>query len=98
MSASSVLAFLLVLACHPGPKLAAAAGMSAPPAPATAIESIPAAQFLPSHFDWHGLADRQVRVSFVLVALGAIHETGKDTRPYPPQYGPLHRRPPPSFS
>src|SRR5437763_757181 len=98
MSASSVLAFLLVLACHPGGKLAAAAGMSAPPAPATAFEAAPAAQFLPSHFDWYGLADREDRASFAFAALGAIHETCKHTRSYPPQYGPLHRRPPPSFS
>jgi hypothetical protein len=92
------LALLLVLACQPGYAMAAPAGMSAPLAPATAIESGPAAQLLPSQSHTHGLALRALSFSFAMVAFCAPHDARQDAEPDAPHYGPLHRRPPPSFS
>lgn len=92
------LAFLLVLACHPGFTVDAPAGMSAPWAPAASIESAPAAQLLQLQFDWHGLALRALSFSLALVAVCARDDARQDAGTAPPHYGPLHRRPPPSFS
>jgi hypothetical protein len=91
-------AFLLVLACQPVFAGPAPEGMSAPKAPSTAIESTAADQLLQSRSDWHGLALRSLSVSFALVAVGAACDTRQDAKTDPPHYGPLHRRPPPSFS
>lgn len=92
------LALLLALACHPGFTVGAPAGMSVPWTPAASIESAPVAQFLQWKFDWHGLALRALSFSLALVALAARHDAGQGAAPAAPHYGPLHRRPPPSFS
>lgn len=92
------LAFLLVLACHPGFTVGAPAGMSAPSPPAASIESAPAAQFLQSQFDWHGIALRALSFAPALAAVCMGDDARQDAGTAPPHYGPLHRRPPPSFS
>jgi hypothetical protein len=98
IAGSASLAFLLVLTCHPGFPVLVPAGMSAPPAPIAAIESAPVAQFLQSHPDGHGLALRALSLSFALVAFCATRDAQQGRESHPPHYGPLHRRPPPSFS
>jgi len=92
------LACLLVFACHPSVLAGPPAGMSAPVAPAASIESAPAVRLLPSPFDPHGPVLGTLRFSPALGALGATSGTRQDEGAAPPNYGPLHRRPPPSFS
>ena len=93
-------AFAVMLAFAAPPAFAggAAAGMSAPAAPATSIEAAPAAKFLQPRFDWQGQVLRPAGLPFVAVAIRALDETRRYTSTAPPHYGPLHRRPPPSFS
>ena len=98
IAGSACLAVLLVLACQPGYASAAPAGMSAPPPPATTIESGPVAQLLPSQSNSHGLALRALSFSFALAAFCAPHDARQSAAPDTPHYGPLHRRPPPRFS
>jgi hypothetical protein len=98
IAASASILFLLILACHPAFATDAPAGMSAPPAPTRAFESAPAAQLLQSPFDTHGLALRAQSFSPALIAIDATHDPRHNAQPHPPLYGPLHRRPPPSFS
>jgi hypothetical protein len=98
LAAGVGLAFLLVLACQPGFAVGAPVGMSEPWAPAASIESAPAAQLLQSQFDGQGLAVRALGFSLAFVAVCARHDARQDADPAPPHYGPLHRRPPPSFS
>lgn len=93
------LAFLLVFACHPGFAVGTPSGMSAPSVPAAVIESTPAAQLLQSQFDWCGHALRPASLSLALLTVGAGDGARQDPDTSdPPHYGPLHRRPPPSFS
>jgi hypothetical protein len=98
VAGSASLAFLLVLACHPVFAVAAPAGMSAPAAPARTIDSAPAAQLLQSFTGWHGLTARAFGFALALVALRTAYDARQDAKAVPPHYGPLHRRPPPSFS
>ena len=95
---SAVLALLLVLACHPVYVLAAPAGMSAPPVHPAAMESARAAQLLPSRSDWHGTTLEGVRCGLVFRRCGTAQTAGPHAAIQAPHYGPLHRRPPPSFS
>src|ERR1700730_13607568 len=78
------LAFLLVLACHPGFTVGAPAGMSAPRVPAASIESAPAAQLLQSPFDQHGLVLRVLRFSLALVAVCTRSGARQDAGTIPP--------------
>jgi hypothetical protein len=91
-------AFLLVFASHPGFAASAPTGMSAPAAPAAALESAPVAKLLQSQFDWNGHALRSTTFSLALVAIHAKNVAQQNPQTAPPHYGPLHRRPPPSFS
>jgi hypothetical protein len=92
------LAFLLALACHTGFTVGAPVGMSAPWPPPASIEPALAVQILQVQFDWHGLALRALSFSPALVAVCARHNVRQDAGIAPPHYGPLYRRPPPSFS
>ncbi|HEV3201286.1 MAG TPA: hypothetical protein VGZ73_25475 [Bryobacteraceae bacterium] len=98
LAGSVALGFLLVFACHPGFVVGAPAGMSAPAAPTVSIESTSAAKLLQSQFDWHGHALQSAGLWFALAAIRARHGARQGTDTAPPYYGPLHRRPPPSFS
>jgi hypothetical protein len=99
LAASVVLAFLLVLAGHPAIDVGGGAGMSAPaPFPARFFESASAVQLLQPHFDGHTDALRVITPALILVAVRAGDDAGQDAGLTPPHYGPLHRRPPPSFS
>src|SRR5512140_497924 len=98
LAGSVALAFLLVYACHPGLVASAPAGMSAPSAPALSTESASVAKLLQSQFDWHGYALRPAGLSLAFVAVRARDRVRHGRNAVPPHYGPLHRRPPPSFS
>ena len=99
LAGSVVLAFLLVLAGHPAIYNGGSAGMSAPaPFPARCFESASAVQLLQPQFDAHGGALRVLTSSLTVVAVRAPDQAGQDAGTTPPQYGPLHRRPPPSLS
>lgn len=98
IAASVGLALLLVLACHPGFVADTPTGMSAPSAPAAAIELASGAQLPQSQSDWNGFALRALSLSFALAAFCATHDARQDAKTDPPHYGPLHRRPPPRFS
>jgi hypothetical protein len=91
-------ALLLVLASHPGFAVSVPTGMSAPSAPAAALESAPVAKLLQSQLDWYGTALPSTYLSPTLVAVRARDAARQDLNTVPPHYGPLHRRPPPSFS
>jgi len=95
---SAVLALLLVLACHPAYALGAPAGMSAPPVHPAALESARAAQLLQSRSDWHAAPVEGVHGSLAFVLIGTAHRAGHSAAIREAHYGPLHRRPPPSFS
>ena len=97
LAGSLGLALLLVLACHGGLTASAASGMSAPVVPAPSTASAPVAHFLQSQFDWHGCELRALGFSVVLARLGAIEKSNRRVNAAAPHYGPLHRRPPPSF-
>src|SRR5690349_6220232 len=92
------LAVLLAFAGHPAFTTVAPTGMSAPPAPATSIEAAPAAGLLQPQFDWHGYAAASSGLSAAPAAIRAIVDGHRPTGTALPHYGPLHRRPPPSFS
>ena len=98
------LVVLIVLAAvpvfHGGTHLAIGSpgGVSAPRVPCASVESAPEARPLQSHFD--GCA-HTVRHTNLLPGLrtsraGEVARQIEDISP--PSYGPLHRRPPPSFS
>jgi hypothetical protein len=91
------LAILLVLAGHPALTAGAQAGMSAPQVPAVSVESASAARLPQSQFDWHAFNARPLSFSFVAVAIFAA-DRARHRGTASPHYGPLHRRPPPSFS
>ena len=97
LAGGASLAFLLVLVSHPGFTVGAPTGMSAPSAPPASIESAPAAQLQQSRFDSNGHAVQALNFSLALVAVCARGDARQDARTAPPHYGPLHRRPPPSF-
>ena len=98
LAASAPLVFLLALSCQLSFVEKAPAGMSAPSAPARAIEATPAAHLLQSPFDGHGLVQRGETFSPELIALFAIQSSVGRSQALSPLYGPLHRRPPPSIS
>lgn len=75
-----------------------AAGMSAPPPAHVSIESAASAKLLQTHSDPAGQVSRGVGLCLALDAVGSVdgrREAGSAARR---PYGPLHRRPPPSFS
>jgi len=87
----------LTFGCNPDVPTGVAAGMSAP-TPRASVESAPVVKFLQSHFEWGGHALGSASVSLVFSSI----RTGDGAREYTgaaaPDYGLLHRRPPPSFS
>lgn len=98
LAGSVGLAFLLVLACHPGFTASAAAGMSAPLDPATSIASAQTPQLLRLRLDWNGLALRTLGFRLAFETTGTNANAPRNAGTAQLYYGPLHRRPPPSFS
>jgi hypothetical protein len=98
LAGSFAIAVVLVLACQPGFAPAAGAGMSAPVAPRVSVESAPAAKLLPSHFDWYTPPSRFGSHGLAASAIGAANRAKPSVGSATESYGPLHRRPPPSFS
>src|SRR5690242_17503183 len=96
--ACAVLALLLVLAGNPGFAASPPAGMSAPKPPTTSIESAPADKLLQPQSDWHGDALRPAAFSLAPSSHWRPDERPRYTITAAPHYGPLYRRPPPSFS
>src|ERR1700735_4338795 len=78
LAGSLALALLVVSACHSGVAAEAAAGMSAPLAPASFIEPARLVQLAQLHFDWHGLVPRTHYSSLVVAAVSAKGDTRKD--------------------
>jgi hypothetical protein len=97
LAGTAGLALLLLLACHPGFALGTSTGMSAPAPPAHSVESIQAAHFLTPQFEPHRIA---VSSGFnpELAAVHSRPSASPDSAVAQPAYGPLYRRPPPSFS
>jgi len=89
---------VVLFGCDPDVRVGAAAGMSAPSTPRASVESAPVAKLLQSHFDWCGYALGSASLSLALSAIRAGDGARRDAGTTPPHYGPLHRRPPPSFS
>jgi hypothetical protein len=89
---------LLTPAGHAGFKADGATGMSAPPPPATSIESVQAAKPLLPHFDWDAGVPGPVGPTIALSRFRVEGGTAAAPAAARPLYGPLFRRPPPSFS
>jgi len=98
LGACIALVVVLVCGCQAGPAGGAVAGMSAPAAPTTSFESAPAAKLLQSHFDWCGHVLQSYGLSLSVPGMQAHLGTRQGAGAAPAHYGPLHRRPPPSFS
>jgi hypothetical protein len=83
---------------HPNAAVGAADAAFAPLAPSPTIEAAPSAQLLLSHLSWCGHALQSTDLPLALQAFHSgkeAHRVAGIVRPY---YGPLYRRPPPSFS
>ena len=98
VAACAAFVCVLTFGCNPDVPAGAAAGMSAPSTPRASIESAPVAKFLQSHFDWSGHALASASLSLVLSSVRAGIVVRRHASAGSPNYGPLHRRPPPSFS
>jgi hypothetical protein len=92
------LAILLALVCHPGFPAGPPAGMSAPAPVKASFESSPAAGLFGSHFDWHPHVLAPSGFAFAAAAAGRSGDAPRPIVRFEAHYGPLHRRPPPSFS
>jgi len=71
---------------------------SAPLVPRASFESAPVSQGVLSHFDGYRYALRAAHFSLLLWAIRAVEDTQQVASAAKPVYGPLHQRPPPSFS
>src|SRR5213595_2010574 len=98
LAACVAFACVLSFGCHPDVPVGAAAGMSAPSTPRASLESAPVAKLLQSHFDWCGHALESASLSLAITAIRAGDGERQNAGATQPHYGPLHRRPPPSFS
>ena len=99
LAGSMGLLCLLVLTGHPIINFGAPSGMSAPSSfPAASLESACATLSLQPRFDGHRDALCTLGCFPALVAIRTGNDARPDTGAAPPHYGPLHRRPPPSFS
>lgn len=99
LAGSVGLLFLLILTGHPIINFGAPAGMSAPSSfPAASLESACATLSLQPQFDGRGDALGALSCFPALVAIPASNDARQDTGTALPHYGPLHKRPPPSFS
>jgi len=95
----AVVAFVALLVFDGRPNLAVADGcVSAPTVPSASAESAPVVQLLQSHFEWCSHALRSINLSLALQASRANEGAHQVPDAGQPQYGPLHRRPPPSLS
>jgi len=97
---AAVVAFAAVPTFHGHSHLAVGslACVSAPSVPAASIESAPETHPLLSHFDGCSPSLRSTNPSFALRAVRAREVARQIADLSQPNYGPLHRRPPPSFS
>src|SRR5580765_1206419 len=98
LAAGLALIVVLAFACQPGFVADSGTGMSAPPAPRTSIESAPVAKLLQSHFDWCGQVLLPAGLRLTLSSVHAGEGAGQHRDSASQCYGPLYRRPPPSFS
>jgi len=98
LAAGLALIVVLAFACQPGFVASAGTGMSAPSAPRTSIESAPVAKLLQSHFDWCGHVLLPAGLRLTLSSVHTADGTRQNAGSVSQCYGPLHRRPPPSFS
>jgi hypothetical protein len=98
LAAGLALIVVLTFACQPQFAVGSGAGMSAPSAPRTSAESAPVAQLLQPHFDWCGQMLLPASLRFTLTAVRAADDARQEAISASQCYGPLHRRPPPSFS
>ena len=98
LAAGLALIVVLAFTCQPGFVADSGAGMSAPPAPRTSVESAPVAKLLQAQFDWCGYVLLPAGVRTTLTAARAADGPRQHRDSVSQCYGPLHRRPPPSFS
>lgn len=98
LAGSVALALLLALAWHPGVAAGPTAGMSAPAPARASVESAPAAKILQLHFDWGGQALTRGSLAVSPESARAAGHEERGTAGARQCYGPLYRRPPPSFS
>src|ERR1700722_4273529 len=86
----------LTFASHPAAAAGSTAGMAAPVAPTTSIDSAPVAKLLQSHFDWCWATFRP-RVLHLIPVSCAREFARPNAASGSRYYGPLYRRPPPRF-
>jgi len=98
LAGTVTLALFLMLVCHPGVKLDAGTGMSAPPASRVSIEFAPAMRVAPSHGDPQFVALSTQSVAVAHVAARAVDAARQCTGSRAIEFAPLYRRPPPSLS
>ena len=97
-AAGLALIVALAFACQPAFVAGPGMGMSAPPAPRTSVESAPVAKLIQSHYDWCGHVLLPSGLQFTLSGARTQDGAGQHANSVSQFYGPLHRRPPPSFS
>jgi hypothetical protein len=83
---------------RPNVRVDGSGAVSAPSAPIAFVGSAPAGQVLLSHLGWCGHALRSYGLLLTLRANSAGEGVRQFAGAAQPHYGPLHRRPPPSFS
>lgn len=98
LAGTAALALFLMLVCHPGLKLDAGTGMSAPPASRASIEFAPAVRVAPSQGDPQFVAVGAQGFSVASVAMRPVDEVRQCNGARAVEYAPLYRRPPPSLS
>lgn len=91
------LALVLCLACHPGAIVAPSAGMSAPPVSSASLDSAPA-PVQQSPFGWQPVLPRTAGLPPAPAVSGVSDGARQHGSAITAHYGPLYRRPPPSFS
>ena len=89
---------VLVFDGRPNVTVGVASIVSAPFVPTASVVSGPVGQVLLSHFDWCSRALPSSDLSFLLRDMSAGEGAHQVAGAVQPHYGPLHRRPPPSFS
>jgi hypothetical protein len=99
LGAIVVFSAVLMLRVRPTVAVGGPSSASAPSVPGPSFGSAPVAQGVPSHFDGfsHGLRTTNLPPALraVRASEGAHHPSAGAAGPV---YGPLHRRPPPSFT
>jgi len=97
LSALAVFAALLAFGGHPDPVIGSGT-VSAPSAPNAFVQSASFPWLLQSHFNGSGHPSRSAGFVPEPRTIRTVEAASRIARTVQPHYGPLHRRPPPSFS